>query len=524
MPKNKNIKMLSNEEALREGIERALWKIEFGSNYFHKTVKYDINKVAFFDHREAATVAALLIDISAVADKPDDVKKKFYLSELKKFEEAFVLSKDPNVKIRFMESLCGALATHTNIDWDNPAEIDYIVCSLKAQQTPGTTVEREPFEIFSAYTDKANVQRLEGISIKNLIHLQRFANMLCAQHPDLGKKLNVVDSEYPGYRLRMDITGIIQDGIDNGTNVISIDPTASGIMKDIFLDNTFDIVTEKPNPFNSEEMEVTHYTKDNAMHDFTEAFYEVSKNCINEQLVMRGYAEEGETSDLLFINGKSMTEIISEKKKELGNSYDALNAARASFRNALRDGNSVVSLMRANILEGGKIAFTHQEIKVDLDKLNKLERKEKHNAFRRALDFLKIYRIKPKYPSNAQRDANQDKIKATAEYKKWQKDAEKHFINTYNKASEKRRAEEDELARKRNGEVQRNKMFQAFPVVSNVENENELENFNQPINDNTAKERITSIAKDLDNNKNMDSSEPIIHEEPDRSKKIDKNI
>ena len=51
MPKNKNIKMLSNEEALREGIERALWKIEFGSNYFHKIVKYDINEVAFFDHR-----------------------------------------------------------------------------------------------------------------------------------------------------------------------------------------------------------------------------------------------------------------------------------------------------------------------------------------------------------------------------------------------------------------------------------------------------------------------------------------
>ena len=258
MPKNKNIKMLSNEEALREGIERALWKIEFGSNYFHKTVKYDINKVAFFDHREAATVAALLIDISEVADKPDDVKREFYLSELKKFEEEFVLSKDPNVKIRFMERLCGALATHTNIDWDNPAEIDYIVCSLKAQQTPGTTVEREPFDIFSAYTDKADVQRLEGISIKNLIHLQRFANMLCAQHPDLGKKLNVVDSEYPGYRLRMDITGIIQDGIDNGTNVISIDPTASGIVKDIFLDNTFDVVTEKPDPINPGEMEVTH--------------------------------------------------------------------------------------------------------------------------------------------------------------------------------------------------------------------------------------------------------------------------
>ena len=61
-------------------------------------------------------------------------------------------------------------------------------------------------------------------------------------------------------------------------------------------------------------------------------------------------------------------------------------------------------------------------------------------------------------------------------------------------------------------------------MVSNVENENELENFNQPINDNTVREGIPFISKDLEDNKNMDSSEPIIHEEPDRSKNFDRNI
>ena len=127
----KNTKMLSNEEALREGIDRALWKIELGSNYFHKTVKYDINKVAFFDHREAPTVAALLIDISSVADKPEDVKRKFYLAELKKFEQEFVLSNDPQTKHRFMERLCGALATRIDIDWNDAGQSITLYVLLK---------------------------------------------------------------------------------------------------------------------------------------------------------------------------------------------------------------------------------------------------------------------------------------------------------------------------------------------------------------------------------------------------------
>ena len=526
MPKKntkKNTKMFSNREALEAGIQRALWKIELGKEYFHEIVKYKIKDVAFFDHREAPTVAALLIDISSVADQPEDVKRKFYLDELKKFEQEFVLSNDAQTKHRFMEKLCGALATSIDIDWNDAAAIDHIICSLKAQQAPGTTAEKVPFEIFSAYTTKEAVQRLEGISVRNLSRIQKCANALAAKYRDLGKMISHVDGEYPGYRLRMDIAERIQDGIDNGTNVISIDPTASIIMKDYFLDNEFDIVTEKPDPFNENEIEITHYTHQDVLQDFTEGIYEVSKCCINEQRLVGGYLQKGERSDLLSIDGKTMTEIINEKKAELGNSYAASVAARQVLRDALRNGNSIVSLMRANVLAGGKVVFTHQEIKVDLDKLNKLERKEKHNAFRRALDFFKIYRIKPKYPSNAQREANQERVKASQEYQNWKKGAEKKFIDTYNKASEEKRASEEELIKKGKKDVTREMMFQAFPKVSNAETENELENPDQSINNNN-RERLPSISLDLVDEKKIDSSEPVVHEEIDKSKNADVNI
>ena len=526
MPKNtkKNTKMFSNREALEAGIQRALWKIELGKKYFNEIVNYKIKDVAFFDHREAPTVAALLIDISSVADQPEEVKRKFYLDELEKFEQEFVLSNDAETKHSFMEKLCRALATSIDIDWNDEAAIDHIICSLKAQQAPGTTAEMVPFEIFSAYTTIEGVQRLEGISIRNLSQIQKCANALAAKHRDLGKMISHTDGEYPGYRLRMDIAEIIQDGIDNGTNVISIDPTASRIMKDYFLDNEFDIVTEKPSQFeDDDEIEITHYTEENVMQDFMEGIYEVSKSCINEQMLVGGYLQKGKRTDLLSINGKTMTEIINEKKEALGDPRAASVAARQFLRDALRDGNSVVSLMRANVLAGGKVVFTHQEIKVDLDKLNKLERKEKHNAFRRALDFLKIYRIKPKYPSNAQRDANQEMFKEREEYQNLMKGAEKKFIDTYNKASKEKRASEEELIKKGNKSVSRDMMFQAFPEVSNAENENELENLNQSINNNN-RERLPSISFDLVDDKKIDSFEPVVNEELNKSKNLDVSI
>jgi hypothetical protein len=77
---SKNTVMLSNEAALREGNARAVWKRELTLEYF-RNVKYNINQVAPFDHRDMYSLIPLLVDISSVANEPEDVKKEYFLAK-----------------------------------------------------------------------------------------------------------------------------------------------------------------------------------------------------------------------------------------------------------------------------------------------------------------------------------------------------------------------------------------------------------------------------------------------------------
>jgi glycosyltransferase involved in cell wall biosynthesis len=188
----------------------------------------------------------------------------------------------------------------------------------------------------------------------------------------------------------------------------------------------------------------------------------------------------------VLIDGKSLKDIYEEQLNILKNTdtrtpeRDANRAMSKILRDSLTDGHSVVSVVRPNLAADGKVSFTHQEVKVDLDKLNKIERNEKHNAFRRALDYLRIYKIKPKYASNASRDERQSNYKNTADYKNMLASVEKKFIDTFNKNSLKTREKEDakilENAQKgRKKEVERDRFLQAYPEISAVGENNELE-------------------------------------------------
>ena len=196
------------------------------------------------------------------------------------------------------------------------------------------------------------------------------------------------------------------------------------------------------------------------------------------------------------------------------------------LRDALCAG-SVISVMRPNMLPGGKIAFSYQELKVNLDALNKFERDEKHNAFRRALDYLKIWKIKPKYPSNAQRDAMQAERKMSTEYQQSIKAAEKKFIDTYNKNSQEKRAAENEKQMKSKKPVQKDKLYQAFPEVSNAADDMARdENINEPVNNHNndlAREPLPTILEELEEDKDIEVSSPIIPED-DNAKEIGVNI
>lgn len=523
--------MFSNEEALRRGIERADWKIQTAIEYFNSQ-NYDYKKKVFFDHRETQTIAALLIDISSVANAPEEVKKAYYFEQLKLFEEEFILSDDEGRKARFMQELCNNLATRIDIDWDDERAIENLACSYRAQQAPGTTVERIPFEVLSMFGHKDDVQAFDSIGVKNMIHLTKFASALAARFPNLADILVCPDLHNADYKFRESIIEKMQVARDDGSNQIIIDPTESEVMKKVLLGDEFRIVERKPSRIDPDEYDETIFDEMLAMQSFAKAIYTISGSTMNEYMTVSGYkGERGDNrSDLLLIDGRPLTDIAKEKQQELRNNGDSSMTYAAIEGTVLRDAlcaGSVITVMRPNMLPGGKIDFSYQEFKVNLDALNKFERDEKHNAFRRALDYLGIWKIKPKYPSNAQRDAMQEERKRSAEYQQSIKAAEKKFIDTYNKNSQEKRAAENEKQKKSEKPVQRNKLYQGFPEVSNAADDRAREeDINEPVNNNNndlVREALPTILEELEEDKDIEVSSPIISED-ENAKEIGVNI
>lgn len=531
-----NTVMFSNEQALRRGIERAAWKVRMGNEYFlevKEKKKYNLEKKCFFDPREAETVAALFIDISSVANAPEDVKKAYYISELKRFEEEYILSDDETRKARFMQRLCDNLATSAEINWDDEAAIEHLALSHKTQQAPGTTVERIPFEVLSMFDNKDDAQAFDTITVKNMIYITRFSSALAGRYPDLAEMISCHDLDNADQRFRTGIVEKMHIARDNGTNQVIIDPAESDVMKKVLFGDQFEIVETKPlhSDPDPNAYEESTFDDEMAIMAFADCFYTNSQNTMNEFMTVRGYRGSVDNrKDLLFINGRTLTDIVEEKKEELRNNGGARMPeniiAGKAFRDALCAG-SVISVMRPNMLPGGKVAFSYQEVKVNLDKLNELERNEKHNVFRRILDYFGIWKIQPKYPSNEQREAMQAQFKSSVEYQNSIKAAEKKFIDTYNENSRIKRAEEDELQKKSKDPIKRSPIYQAFPVVSNAADDMARdENINEPVNNHNndlVREALPNIIGELEDDKDIEVSSPIIPED-DNAKEIGVNI
>lgn len=524
--------MFSNEQALRRGIERAKWKVDMGYEYLDG-IDYNLKKTVFFDHREVATVAALLIDISPVANATEEVKKAYYFQEFKRFEEEFILSTDETRKARFMQRLCDNLATSAEIDWDDEAAIEHLALSHKTQQAPGTTVQKIPFDVLSMFDNNNDVHAFDSISVKNMIYITRFSSALAGRYPDLAEMIACYDLDNADQRFRTGIVEKMQIARDNGTNQVIIDPAESDVMKKVLFGDQFEIVERKPlrSDPDSNSYDESTFDDEMAIMAFGDCFCSNSQNTVNEFMTVGGYRGSVDNrKDLLFINGRTFTDIVEEKKEELRNNGGAHMPENIIAGKALRDAlcaGSVITVMRPTMLSGGKVAFSYQEVKVNLDKLNELERNEKHNVFRRILDYFGIWKIQPKYPSNEQREAMQAQFKASAEYQNSIKAAEKKFIDTYNKNSKETRLKEDELQKKSKDPIQRSMIYQAFPKVSNAADDRAREeDINEPVNNNNndlVREALPTIIEELEEDKDIEVSSPIIPED-DNAKEIGVNI
>jgi hypothetical protein len=135
----------------------------------------------------------------------------------------------------------------------------------------------------------------------------------------------------------------------------------------------------------------------------------------------------------LFINGKSVRDTIRELNEDKGHSvFEARVIAGKMLTGALTDGKSIVTMMQVVTAKGGKTEFRHQEVKVDLDQLNKVDRAEtNYSLFRRFLDWAHIWKIQ-RFKSNDARDAAQEKLRSSEKFQKALREAEDKFINRYN--------------------------------------------------------------------------------------------
>lgn len=520
-----NTNMLSNESALREGYARAAWKRNICLEYF-RNVKYKVSAITPFDDRDLHSLIPLLVDISSVVDRPEEEKKAYFLEQLKVIERDFVLTKDPSTRLPYLRRMYEEVRTDYNIDWDDPAQIDHLVCSTASQQMIAMMGVKMPQEVCSLYPTKNEAQRLDSISMKNFINTRKFQNAVSRFDPDLNRQMGLggVNEECPNTIIQDDITLAFAKAYDDGSNVAMLDPTAvSEFTKKLLLGD--DIEEDYIDHY---DMEV-HFDRNNAIDEFIGRCASVSMQTVNEFMTTGLYYSADDKYNFLFINGRSAKDLVSEKMKR--DNIDDVAAKRAvgeMVRNALVDGESIVSLMRPVVLEGGKVSFSHQEIKVDLDKLNKIERKEKHNIFRRILHAIGI-RIPNKYPSNEARERNQEALKGDSQYQATMKTAEKNFITAYNQYSLKTREKEMENERKAQQEgkdnaVAKNKFLNAFPEITNAIPDSDLDALNQSIYNDTEKVRLTSIVEDLKEDEEYEFSFAIDEDDLDASKEFEPNV
>lgn len=522
-----NTVMLSNYEALKEGNERAAWKLNKTWDYF-ANVSYKVSDIKEFDYRDTFSLCTLLIDISDVIDQPESVKEEYFKKELKKFERDFILTKDPSTRIPYLRRIYNEIATHCNIDWNDPKQIDHLFSSMLAQQAIGTMGEKLPREILSLCTTEAEAKEIDLINMKNSNNIGEFQAIMSSRYPDMVRNIRCSPGLKAGPFTELTFTASrhFTEPSAVNDNVIIFDPTSSEIIKKHLLGDEFDYVTTVQDfPEDPTDIRIEHYTQDDVARHFTDAIAEISRKTINETRLMNVFTKGAvhDYKELVFINGKPLSDIYDEKLREFEGSDDinfkANTATGKAFRDAITDGRSVVTVMRPKLLANGKVSMDHQEIKVDLDKLNKIERKEKHNAFRRALDYLRIYRIKPKYASNEARDAVQAEFKSRDEYKNGLKEAEKNFIKVFNENSKKARDQEQERLKKDPTTVI-DPFLAAYPKVSLLEENDEPQINNQALENEPNRQSI-AVNEALDNSHNVDI-EPMKNDESlNKSSQID---
>ena len=430
--------MFSNQEALLEGHRRAAWKMEQTQKFFADYKKPDNVK---FDFRDMYTLLPFLVDMNGMITESEDMQSEYFLNEIKKIEAAFVGTIDPETGIPdfkavepYLRRLYATVATDHNIDWDDPSKIEHLFSSIGAQQTMGTMVEKFTPEFFRMCATAEEMQQIDIASMKSYASVYYFQNKIAKRQPELLSFVIKAPEDYGTRLVYLDLetTKAVAEAIENDSDTIMLDGSASEVGRAHFgrpgekytLDED---CVNGPDEWNSDEIALK-YLEDLMDIAGKSVFAYTSTKVVSEGL----------RTDFLFINGKPISDFFAELKMD--DTYQSRTKAKATvaniLRNAMTDGKSVVSIMRPYPTSDGKVTFKHQNVKVDFDKLNAAERAN-HNIFRRALDFIGIWKIPLPLVSNKERDAAWEKQVESEEYKAAMKAAEDKFITRFNEEAKK---------------------------------------------------------------------------------------
>jgi hypothetical protein len=425
-----------NHEAFMTAIERSHQLYKWAEEVQMKRGK---NPLIKYDERNLFSLAMLITDMSGVAEEN---REKYFKAEYTKIHQAFDTS-DPNQPNRpdpqkikpYVEKMYQSVLTDLdNIDCDDPTQIQWSIHSFLSTQMLSTIIEDYPAECMDFFPTHADRARVDAICVR------AYALQLQMQKSLYEEKLNVEEyfktiGKNMSFYANQSILEEQQHGIFDATlqkkDFVMLDPAVSDTTAKFFMKKplmAFDDYADNQGPVTVDENAYAkHYVDQLAAVPLNTAFsYQILNAAVDGSSIL-------EKEDILVINGKPLSQIYREQKVDGIHWQGEREAAGRILRDALLNGEPV-TVLNLSVSKDGKVEFQNKDIRLDLDKLNQLDREQNHNIIRRALDTIGLWPIPPKYPSNKVRD---EKLSAALEnpdsvHQKQVKAIEDELIQAYN--------------------------------------------------------------------------------------------
>lgn len=417
--------MINNKAVLLRAAQNANWKIERATQC---VTKYFGGNLPIYDHRNILNLAALSINFDNV---PQGEREAYFDKEVVKIIDAF----EGNGRADCMQQMYSLIATDGNIDWSNEAQVENFLVSLLTNQALNTMTYDFPKETFEFCKTHEDVKLIDELVARSDVFSYKAGEMLMQLdcYEDINKLIPLGLKKgglygSPATKIETELTEMVWNETAQGKNTITLDATINEHSKNFF----FGKPVEMRNPNDGTITDSNEYAKYYLL-GLTES---VIKHSAIEQMTIKtlqaGSGYELEFDDLLCINGKPISAFRDELRKKGIFGENAQFAVGKMLRDALTDGKSVVTTTRFNPAADGTMRIEHKEIKVDLNKLNEIDRTQNHhNIFRRLLDRIGLWKIQ-RFPTNEQRDANQAKIKNDTKYVESLRAIENRVFDIYN--------------------------------------------------------------------------------------------